>query len=522
MFYKLYLLYYKAKIFFLKNPKSLLIIISFLIFFVRAVIFLDPDFGWRLRTGEMILKTGVPKTDPFTYSMPEFPFVDHAWLQSAFMAFVYNNFGYAGLAFVYTFLAFSALALVTRLCNLADTKKVLSFTEASLDAKFSYFANVAFLLTLYTFFLFFGIRAQVTSWLMLTTLLIILFDLKKWKKWKYSLPLFFLLWSNLHGSFFLGISVFTAFLFLKAVKERHVDVKDVLILILCVLASFINPYHLSVWREAWSSVSDQGLRWTIAEWMPTLIMANLPIALFISLSLAFVIKNFKKLSLRNLFFYFTFLVAALSTRRHLPLWAIVTYSILTTSLALFYNSLRKYKGGLKRLNRVYRFFWLGVVFIILIQGYFDFKGIVYIREGTYYPKEAVLYLEDNLPDGRIFSRYGWGGYLIWKLPEKKVFIDGRMPSWRWKPEGELATASAFDDYNGILEGEIDYEPVFDKYGIDTVLWDIEKEKGFLDKLSDKVMQYFGKDKDFDFLGQLEEDGWNKIYEDGIGVIYQKH
>ena len=42
-----------------------------------------------------------------------------------------------------------------------------------------------------------------------------------------------------------------------------------------------------------------------------------------------------------------------------------------------------------------------------------------------FPDKTFTYLKEHKIEGNILNRYGWGGYLIYKMPEKKVFIDGR-------------------------------------------------------------------------------------------------
>ena len=34
-------------------------------------------------------------------------------------------------------------------------------------------------------------------------------------------------------------------------------------------------------------------------------------------------------------------------------------------------------------------------------------------------------MKSHPSEGRSFSEYSWGGYLVWHLPEDKVFVDGR-------------------------------------------------------------------------------------------------
>ena len=40
----------------------------------------DADFGWHYRSGEYIVAHGVPAHDTFTYTAPDFPWINHEWL----------------------------------------------------------------------------------------------------------------------------------------------------------------------------------------------------------------------------------------------------------------------------------------------------------------------------------------------------------------------------------------------------------------------------------------------------------
>ncbi|MCH7641363.1 hypothetical protein IID22_04155 [Patescibacteria group bacterium] len=46
----------------------LIVALSFALFWAKGAISLDPDFGFRLKTGELILAEGIPKTDPYSYT----------------------------------------------------------------------------------------------------------------------------------------------------------------------------------------------------------------------------------------------------------------------------------------------------------------------------------------------------------------------------------------------------------------------------------------------------------------------
>jgi hypothetical protein len=82
------------------------------------------------------------------------------------------------------------------------------------------------------------------------------------------------------------------------------------------------------------------------------------------------------------------------------------------------------------------------------------------EEPVPYPAGAVTYMKANGIQGRVFHDYVWGGYLIWHLPETKVFIDGR-----WDP---YAANNVPKDYAAAISGESSLA-VLDKYGVDYLL-----------------------------------------------------
>ena len=145
-----------------------------------------------------------------------------------------------------------------------------------------------------------------------------------------------------------------------------------------------------------------------------------------------------------------------------------------------------------------------------------------MSEEKFYPKKAVEWLKgQNLP-GQMISDYGWGSYLTWKYPEKKVFIDGRMPSLRWKaPGGERDWV--FKDYLDIVSGGKNLDSLFEQYnvrvallpkrnlGSKKALWQITLPEWWPKKETKKKS----------LAERLEEKGWKKIYEDEVAVVYQQ-
>lgn len=522
-----------------KKPFLVLYFLIFILFWLKGVLFLDPDFGWRLRGGGIYASGGIPAGDPFTYTMPSFPWVDHAWFLSLAIAWIYSRVGYVGLAGVFSVVSFSTLFVVAKHAGKFISRKGLyKNTEILVNTHFfspfliplnfkiyGIFVSFPFWLATSILLEFSGIRVQVVSWLMLAVLIFFLFNQEWWTRLKIFLPFYFLIWANLHGGFVSGLITLLFFLFLKSIREKAVLVGDFSLAFASLAFTLINPYGVGVWREVWSSFSDAGLRWKIAEWMPSLTLFDLAMVFLMGTSSGLILKYRKNFLLEEKGLYLAFLLQALSSRRHLPLWVIITVPLLAKAIFFLLQDAKKVSFGKVRFALLYKIAWLGSLGVFVLQTFFTFNEAFFLGLGEFYPKKAVSYLQANLPPGEIFSSYSWGGYLIWKLPEKRVFIDGRMPSWRWEPPSDMELSSAFDTYNDILKGKKDYKPIFEKFNTKTVLWSIPPKESPVSRLYDKLENYltlFGWEKsDFELLEELEKDGWQKVYQDEVALIYRK-
>jgi hypothetical protein len=137
-------------------------------------------------------------------------------------------------------------------------------------------------------------------------------------------------------------------------------------------------------------------------------------------------------------------------------------------------------------------------------------------------------LKDLSPEAKVFTDYNWGGYLIWKNPDRRYFVDGRMAGFSWDaPSGE--SDHAFAEYLSLTCGEAQLKDVFEKYEIDYVLWPVEKEVHNIWSLN---LDFASRISNFLFLGKCrpekvfnkyveEELGWRKIYWDDVSVIYMR-
>jgi len=117
----------------------------------------------------------------------------------------------------------------------------------------------------------------------------------------------------------------------------------------------------------------------------------------------------------------------------------------------------------------------------------DFKIIV---EPLVYPSYAVQFMDANHIRGNIWVPFDWGEYLIWKLPDSKISIDGRFRT--------AYPLSVLDEHMAFLEGRPGWQTIPDKYPTDYILT---------------------RRKDKTHLLLNQHPGWLKIYEDPIAFLY---
>src|SRR3989344_258512 len=92
--------------YFLKqNYLFVIIFVLFGVFLVHNFDTIGQDIGRHLKVGEIIWQTKeVPKTNLFSFTEPDFPFINHHWLSEVIFFGIFNWFGFTGLILLKVFL----------------------------------------------------------------------------------------------------------------------------------------------------------------------------------------------------------------------------------------------------------------------------------------------------------------------------------------------------------------------------------------------------------------------------------
>jgi len=469
---------------------------------------LDPDFGWHLRTGQLIAQKGIPYQDPYTFTMPNYPWGNHEWLSDFIIFKLYSLVGYQGTAAFFALLAAFAFLLLIPLKNLK-------------------YGLLPIILTYSLVLPFLGIRPCVFTFfffaLFLKLVSLFLEQGKTWSLWL--IPPMIALWANLHGGFLLAL-FYLLFILIWHLLSRFSKVRNwfwkyhfqlenqnlrlkplVLVSIISPVLPLLNPYYLQVYREMWLTISDQRLSRTIVEWWPLFYTSPRPIFLiYFGCLFGFILAFFQKLPAYQIFFTLILFLLTFLHQRFLPLFLIFSLPLFAQAIT---NLVKKLPPSF--VASFPPFYWPGIslAFVLIFLGFlFSHYPLSQDPESSY-PKKAVAFLKTLPLSENLFNEYNWGGYLIWKVPERKVFVDGRMPSWRYQGK------DAFGDYLKIRDAQPGFEKLLDRYQIKLALLaqpEETKEKRGKNQ----------KNRQKDLVQLLLEKGWQKIYEDEQAVVIRRN
>jgi hypothetical protein len=395
----------------------------------------------------------------------------------------------------------------------------------------------------------------------LTLLLILIYFYDKKQKSPIFLlwlaPLFFV-WTNLHGSFIIGLFLMAFFV---AVKIGHTacylflpnlaakfgpkpSLKRVLLFLPPAIAgagaTLLTPYGTAI-IDLFSRIHVGGAYHlkNIAEWLPTYAiplqypqiayMAVAAAAVLIALGSVFAARekeSERPLSLDawQLSLFALFLFLAFQSKRHFPLFFVASLPLAVEIYAKELSQAPAFLNWLKQ-SRLIRFYLLagllGVISLQLLKTNFTttpFQDPSYCQT---YPCQTLEFIKNNpeLRELRLFNNYDWGGYIFWAWPGKQTFIDGRLPQ---HPVDGHTFLEEYHEFYAKEEEKVNSQLA--KYGVEVVLYKkyppyrADWLEQFLFRLPDPVIER-GEDGLRNYLE--EKPAWELIYEDNLSKVYKK-
>jgi len=469
----------------------------------------EPDFGWHLRNGLDVLHHGLrlPELDPYSHTMPDWAWVEHAWLTDVLVAGIYSVFGALG-----TIVFFAAVTISAWLLSAAAARAGTAFRL------------LACTLSLWVALPYLGARTQLVT---LLGLALLSWMLKRWQEGtdsvRWWIPPLFLLWANLHGGFVAGLLllgvVITTTAIVRWLSERRIwitghadeqllsweDLKRLTVLaVVSVGLTLLNPYGLRLHEEILDSLSNRFMLDNLQEWQSLSMtgVAGRRYAVYLAgLGVAMVLWHRRREPVRWVIAV-VFLAFSFRHMRNIPFFLVMSLPLCAELLEEGYEQLsqraRWNSGVVKKGSLVAAvlvaamLWWLGPEHLhrITLSGT---RPAEFFR-ATSYPIEAVEWIRAHrdLSGQRLYNDYAYGGFLLWWLPDTKIFIDGRMPAWHRGDRDMLRDYLALNGAEPALS-------VLTKYSVD---WALVKRQTPLEEV----------------LARDAE--WDRVYDDEKSVIYR--
>ena len=474
----------------LTTERSATVILFLLIFAIALRVSGDTDMWWHLRSGQKIAETGqFIYPDSFSFTFDGVVHDNHSAVSDLLMYLIWSNVGLAGLSL------FTALI-------------------ASVGMGFVYASNRgtvylrAFLLVIgaTTAAPFWTARPQMFTYLFATILLWLLYEYKRNRRDRlWWIPPLLWCWANLHGGYFIAYLIIGAVVIGEIANwkfcgdDNQSRAFDRHRLLLPTLASIplllLNPLGPGVFAVPLETLGMPELRRFIAEWQsPDFSQPrtwSFPLLLFVVLAALRLSRS--RVDFGDIILLSSAGLLSLVAARNVSLFAVVAVPIASYHL----DDAIQRKGWILRARELETpgRLALNLILILLVAAgvclYFRYivaEKTINIGQSKHLPVAAVDFLNASSIDGNMFNSYNWGGYVMFHVPEHRVFIDGRTDLY----------GGFLNEYYRIAIGAPDWNLALANWNVDFAL--IETESGLARAMS-------------------ASNDWRKAYQDDLASLF---
>ena len=467
----------------------------------------DPDFWWHLRAGQLILQHGgLLGNDPFTYTVANHHWTMHEWLNEVLFAVEFAIGGLGLIVLVLSAVTWLGLFAIMQRARLRNPGRGV--------------LGLGMLIAVVAGFPIWGPRVQMITFAFsaLTLFLVERYMVRGGKAMWVLVPLF-VLWSNLHGEFVIGLGFMAVILFAEVVGGRlHMPdpaprsrlLPLLYLLIACTAVSMINLNGPSILFYAAGTQASAAQQSLIEEWFsPSFHDWEVLVYGAMMLSLAMLIVFNRRIRARDVVLVLVTTALSLQSARHIELFVAASTPVFIDQLALATPRMRAALTRLRPASKVapaqtraqppllFRLTacallmaGLGGVYVAWLVPKMQLQpvSLTYAQE---FPVCAAQWLADAPAPLRIFNQYGEGGYLSYALSSHgdKVFIFG---------DAALMGDQMLETYAAAETVTPAWDSIIRRFGTDIVLYDINTP------LAD-VMDHAAD--------------WTKVYQDGLSVAF---
>jgi hypothetical protein len=473
----------------------------------------DGDTGWHLRTGEWILAHGrVPDHDIFSFTRSGQPWFAWEWLWDVLFGWLHRQAGMGAVVLGSSLVLALTFALVFRLARRkSDALVALAMTLVAAAGSAGHWLARPHLFTMLFTVIFYSVLERVDE------------EGSSWRLWL--LPPLMVLWTNLHGGFFVGILLIVAYAagqFATLLRQTGDDERRRALLRgwrylsaagACGLATLVNPYGYRLHAHIFQYLADGFYRGNIMEFQPLNFQGGqaryLEIMLAVGAAAAFTRAR------RGSFTWPLLLVVwghlALYSARNVEIFvllaAVPAAAVLSEGLrrapalgaALWLRramqALADFTAEWNQFDRGPRWYAAsaGAVLMLAVLLYAPRPPTTFraMHDPKAFPVAAAGQLEKAGLYAGVFTEDLWGGYLIYRqYPSGRVFIDGRS---------DFYGSEFVRRYIKAMGAQAGWERYLSRYGVETILLP----------------------PDAPLSGALKQSSsWHLIYDDGVALIFR--
>ncbi|MGD0496803.1 MAG: hypothetical protein ABSC23_00035 [Bryobacteraceae bacterium] len=476
----------------------------------------DADVGWHIRTGDWILANHrAPMRDLFSFSKPGQAWYAWEWLTDVLWSWLHAKGGLAALVLFSSLLLAFTFAMVFRLARRkANPVAALAVTMVAAAASSLHWLARPHLFTMLFAVIFYMLLERVRAGR----------GRLSGMRGLILLPAATILWTNLHGGFFVGILMVGTYAAGEALRaalsgdpgERRTAWRAARgyawCAAACLAASLVNPYGYRLHQHVFQYLRDPFERQYIVEFLS--LNFHHPAAIFFEilllLGIAAAFWNVSRRSFIEPLLILFWAHVALLAARNIPLFAIVVAPPLAEAIAHWLDWLprsdaagwlRAASGRVNALtaeladtDSIPRWHVVSALgFLALAALLFAPHPPAKFRsefDPGAFPAAAVDALRADAT-ARIFAYDQWGDYLIYRLyPRTRVLIDGRSDFYGAEFEKKVLS---------VENVKFDWQRTLNEFGIDTIL------------LSPSAP----------LCGALKESSrWRLVYDDGVALVFR--
>ena len=225
-----------------KNLERFVSVLICLIVFLMALrVPLDSDFWWHINAGKATLNQHSPLLqDIFSFTRYGSPWINHSWLSEVFYFLIYKFFGFSGVMIIVAVVATSTTMIIFKLMKGSVIMRAFLVVFSVLLTAVIWSPRPQ-LFSLFFFALLVWFQQK--------------FEKQSKKIYLILIPILFLLWSNFHAGFTLGLAFLGLVLFGKIIDyllnpdRDEIKRKNIISTLILLFFSSILTFNQSEWNK---------------------------------------------------------------------------------------------------------------------------------------------------------------------------------------------------------------------------------------------------------------------------------